>query len=220
MIRWTGRMVGLFGVLAVVMAGTPGYAGPVYSLVDITDPGCANAQVGEAQLFMEVLPGVDASHVLFQFRNTGPAVCSIADVYFDDGVLLGISNVINGPGVAFSTPATPANLPGGMGVTPPFETTNSFSADSDPPVEHNGVNPGEALGIAFSLQAGGTYANILDELTSKELRVGIHVQGFDGGQSQAFINNSPTVPVPGALVLGLMGVSLVGEFRRRRVLGN
>ncbi len=220
MVKRTRKTIGLIWVLAVFMAGTQGYAGPVYSFVDITDPGSENALIGETQLFMEVLPGANPAQVQFWFTNTGPEASSITDVYFDDGVLLGISSVVNGPGVSFTPPATPGNLPGGMSVTPPFVTTGSFSADSDPPVQPNGVNPGEELGILFSLQPGGTYADVLDELASTDLRVGLHVQGFACGDSQSFINGPSPVPAPGAILLALMGVALVGRLRYRRILGS
>ncbi len=222
MVKRTRKTIGLIWVLAVFMAGTQGYAGPAYSFVDITDPGSENALIGESQLFMEVLPGANPAQVQFWFTNTGPEASSITDVYFDDGVLLGISKLFNGLGVSFAPPATPANLPGGMSVTPPFVTTGSFSADSDPPVQPNGVNPGEELGILFSLQPGGTYADVLEELAAEDLRVGLHVQGFECGDSQSFINGygpSP-VPAPGALLLALTGVALVGRLRCRRILAS
>jgi hypothetical protein len=218
-------MVGLLSVLAVFAAGTPVYAGPVYGFYDITNPGSLNALIGESQLFMEVRNVVgDPGKVRFNFFNLGPEACSVCDVYFDDGSLLGISEIINEPGVSFSSPATPSDLPGGNSVTPPFETTGQFSADSNPPhLEQNGVDqPTERLGIVFSLKNGGTYADVLNELALQDLRVGLHVQGFDDGGSQSFINcpGCPTIPAPAALLLSLLGVGLVGHLRSRRLLEN
>jgi len=83
-------------------------------------------------------------------------------------------------------------------------------------VQPNGVNPGEYLGITFSLQSGGTFADVISELTTGDLRVVIHVHGFDpSGGSESFVNNP--VPVPAAIWLfgsGLLG--LVGIARRKR----
>jgi hypothetical protein len=116
--------------------------------------------------------------VLFTFNNEGPLASSICDVYFDDGTLLGIASIINGAGVAFSNPATPADLPGGNTASPPFVTTANFPADSDQPVMENGVNPGEELGILFNLQGSHLYANTLAALESGDLRIGLHVQAI------------------------------------------
>jgi len=38
--------------------------------------------------------------------------------------------------------------------------------------------------------------------TVGSLRIGIHVQGFDGEGSESFVNT----PVPGAVLLGLLGL--------------
>jgi len=73
---------------------------------------------------------------------------------FDDGSLVGIFSIDNSdPGVAFSDPAVPGNLPGANNASPAFVATTGFSADSDPPVQPNGVNPGETLGILFACKA-------------------------------------------------------------------
>jgi hypothetical protein len=140
---------------------------------------------------------------------------SVTDVYFDDGSLLGISSITNGPGVSFTQDASPPNLPGGNNISPPFQVTAGFLADSDPAVQPNGVNPGEWLKISFSLQSGGTFSDVINELSDGRLRIGIHVQGFSSGGSESFVN--VPVPIPAAVWLfgsGLLG--LAGVARRKR----
>lgn len=201
-------------------------AAPTYSFVNITNNNAGDAAIGEAQLFVELFDL--GTQVNFAFTNTGPEASSITDVYFDDGSLLGIASIINTPTlVEFSQLATPANLPGGNTAIPPFETTAGFSADSDPPVQPLGVNPGESLGIIFDLQGGSTFADVLDDLASGELRIGIHVQGFASTGSEAFVNNgivdgdgdpNGKIPAPGALVLCSIGAGCLGWLRRRGTL--
>ena len=207
-------------------------AGPTYSFTHIVETGdgpteLADGAIGEAQLFVE-LTDLVGSQVEFTFTNTGPEASSITDVYFDDGTLLGIASITNTVGlVEFSQFATPPDLPGGNNVVPAFETTAGFSADSDPPAQPLGVNPGEFLGITFDLQTGGDFDDILDELESGDLRIGIHVQGFASGGSESFINNGMfdpppeppcPIPAPSALILGGIGAGLVNWLRKRRTL--
>lgn len=169
--------------------------------------------IGEAQLFCDVTDA-GGNQVLFTFRNTGPEASSITDVYFDDGSLLGIAYIDNSdPGVSFSQLASPGNLPEANNATPPFVTTAGFSADSDPPVQPMGVNPGESLGILFNLQSGQTFGDVETNLDSGALRIGIHVQGFESGGSESFVNNS--IPDPASLFL-LGSACLVGLGGVRR----
>jgi hypothetical protein len=202
-------------------------AGPTYSFTHILEPGdgpvqLADGAIGEEQLFVEIIDL--GGQVEFEFMNIGPSLSSVTDVYFDDGTLLGIASINNtDPGVDFAQLATPPNLPGGNNLVPPFATTAGFSADSNPPAQPNGVNPGESFGITFDLQGGGVFQDIIDELASGELRIGIHVQGYTSGGSESFVNDGmvdppDVVPAPGAILLGSIGVGFVSWLRRRRTL--
>jgi hypothetical protein len=137
---------------------------------------------------------------------------SITAVYFDDnGTLAGIAAINPGPGVAFVEPAAPAVLPAANNAVPPFVT--SFSAGSSAPVQPNGVNPGEYLDIVVNLVNPDTYADVLAGLSARELRVGLHVQGFASGGSESFVS----IPAPGGLVLAGIGVAMVGWLRKRQM---
>ena len=172
----------------------------VYGFGCITNNSPTNCITGQAQLSVEVTDG-GAGKALFTFRNAGPLNSSITDVYFDDGTLLGIASITNSAGVNFSQGASPGDLPGGNAYG--FNVTAGFSADSNPPVQPNGVNPGEELKILFNLINGKTYADTITALNGGvDLRIGIHVQGFSGGGSESFINGVPTtVPEPSSVLL-------------------
>ena len=93
----------------------------------------------------------------------------------------------------------------------PFETTVGFSADSDPAPPIWGVSPGESLGVEFSLSSGDI-SLVLQELLDTTLRIGIHVQNFNGsGGSESFVNQ----PVPEPATMALLGLGVL-MLRRRR----
>lgn len=168
---------------------------------------------GKNQLRVDVGNDIGAAlassnQVRFTFKNMGTLASSITDVYFDDGSLLSLAYFEEDTGVSFSAGASPPNLPGGENAIPPFVA--SFAADSDPPVSHNGVNPGEQLRIIFNLQPGRTIPDVVEDLTSGALRVGIHVQGFASGGSESFVNIP--VPEPASILPGLLAAVL---WRRR-----
>jgi len=211
-------------ILAVGIFCVAAKANFTYGFYGVTNNSPLQVAIGEAQMFVDVSdPG--GNQVLFKFRNIGPDASSICDVYFDDGALLDIASIDNscpGGDVSFSQPAIPSNLPGGHTVSPPFVTTDEFSADSDPPVQPNGVNPNEWLGIVFNLKTDKAFGDVTAGLAFGEIRIGIHVQGFDvpnppPSTSEAFINR-PIIPAPGAILLAGIGVGLVGWLRRRRTL--
>ncbi|MBL8446079.1 MAG: PEP-CTERM sorting domain-containing protein [Zoogloeaceae bacterium] len=221
--------------IAASIAPLPAFASSsTYGFGAITSNSAIDPGIGEAQLFVEVYDtGLGAGQAGFRFYNTGPLASSITDVYFDDGTLLGISSVINMLGVSFTGgSASPPNLPSGNNIN--FNTSAGFLADSDAPAQPNGVNPGEELRIIFNLINGTTYNDLISALELGldnpgvdmlgGLRIGIHVQGFADGQSEAFVNggcvidcrpdDQGSVPEPGTLAL--IGVGLMGLAARRK----
>lgn len=198
-------------VCALGLAAVSAEAGVVYDFFNVTGNSLANASAGEAQLSVTV-DAAGPGKVSFLFENRGSTAMSITDVYFDDGTLLGIASINGSSGVDFSQNASPRNLPGGNLLSPAFETSAGFSADSNSPAQPNGVGPGESLTIVFDLLATKTLTDIITELNSgRDLRIGIHVQGFGDGGSESFVNN---VPTPGALALLALGGLVVGRRRR------
>jgi hypothetical protein len=215
----------IFITIVCAFVAAPAWA-DLYGFYCITNDNPINAAIGEAQLTVDVT-SYGTNQVLFTFLNAGPQASSIADIYFDDGTLLALADLIykdqneeqGHPGVDFTqeyfAKVCPPDLPGGGSVSPEFQVTGSFKADSDPPVSSNGVGPGEYLGIIFNLQSEKTLADVLDDLASRALRIGIHVQSFPDGGSESFINNPYVVPVPEAILLGMLGLSVAGLKLRK-----
>jgi hypothetical protein len=219
-----------------------------YIFENITGNNAHDAETGETQIFVDVydassdpLAGTSnalgAGQVGFRFRNVGPERSSITRVFFEDGALLSMHvPLIGSTGVDFSQDNRPGTLPGGNGDPWNFEPSRGFenvaTADADAPLYRNGVNPGEWLIVMFNLEPDKTYDSVIAALaqrpampgTGTTLRIGIHVQGFEGGGSEAFINQpfpltNGVVPEPATFVvwsgLALAGLGAAFRFNRR-----
>lgn len=205
--RHTGSFI--VGMIAVAVC-TGRSAAVMYGFTNISANNVADAAAGEAQLAVDVTdPG--SNQVKFTFTNTGAEAMSITDTYWDDdgASLSGIASIVNGTGVSFSAGASPPNLPSGTNLG----FSADFDADSNAPTQPNGVNPGETLSVTFNLLGGVTFNDVIADINSALLRIGIHVQGFAGGGSEAFVNANP-VPAPGAALLGLMGLAAIAALRK------
>jgi hypothetical protein len=202
-------------VVALLGAWLSSLAIPAHALTFtcITTDSAANCATGEAQLSVDVTEA--AGGVLFEFRNAGPNASSITDLYFDNGPLDVLGSIVNSAGVAFSPNASPGDLPGGTDIVPVFDVSPNRTADSDPSVVPNGVNPGEVVGVMFTLDSGSSLQDVLDGLAAGTLRVGVFVQGFEDGGSEAFIT-SAGVPEPAAFLLLASVLSSAALLRARK----
>ena len=183
-----------------------------YNLRIFTNNGMYNDS-DEVVLKVEVRPVAgDDEKVEFKVVNDSEVDCSIARIYFDDGALLGVAEIVNGPGTDFEQPATPSDMPARNELDPPFVTTQDFSAGAENPPPHKGINPGEWLKIIFDLQEGFAYADVLEQLDELTLRIGAHVIAFPDVSSESAVTPEPATMI----VLGLGGLVLCIKRRRAR----
>lgn len=202
-------------VLPLALAAAPARA-TALGFACLTGNAAADCAIGEAQFTVSVTDQ-GGGIVRFHFKNAGPAASVLSEVYFDDGSLLGLSTVIDGPGVDFEPGANPPDLPGGQNASPPFEVTAGFLAQSIPSPAMNGAGPTEWVAIEFALQNGQTFADVISELATGELRIGLHAIAFASGGSESLINRP--IPEPGSaplLGLGVLGIALLHRERAAR----
>ena len=207
-----------FGLLVLILAvalASEGWADP-YPFRCITNNDPTSAAIGGSQLSVEITSPA-TNQALFTFLNVGDEACAITDVYFQVPDFMGTATILDSRyddvlygGVVFDTPARPLDFP---------EFDLGFSADADNPQPHNGVNPGECLGVLYSI-GPADFVNVMrafylgdsDPSHPDSLRIGIKVQAFDNGESERFV----ATPVPGAMFLGTLGLGVATHRLRRR----
>jgi hypothetical protein len=188
-------------------------ASQTFGFYQITSNDVNNVGLIEPQLFVDVSDDSLVGQILFTIRNEGPYQSSIAGIYFDDGTLLGISQIFDSPDdVDFVHGASPGDLPSGENLNPDFEATVSFNLGAASPPPKKGVNPGEEVSILFDLIGGQDFDDVINAIFDGSLRIGMHVISIHEDQNSESFVNTPEPATLGFLALG----SLVILLRKRR----
>ena len=185
-------------ITAGCLASSPAQA-LQFNFNNITSINAANTLTGKSQLFIDVTDSsgkedLTSNSVLFKFSNVGPFASSMTQIYFDNSTVLKSMGTIvdSGAGVDFAEAGKVGNLPGGSTVN----FSPDFEINSTGPVSQNGVNPGEWVSVFFNLTTNKTLKDVFNDLKSGSLRVGMHVQAFSNGGSEAFVNNNTSLVAP------------------------
>jgi PEP-CTERM motif len=226
-------------ILALAVAGLVSVpvAASQYSFSCISGNDPLNCADGASRLQMVVTSAgttaLGVNQVDFTFRNLSPLGASITEIYFDSATLLGIASVSDsGSGVDFSQigKSQPRDLPAGNSLTHKFQVTPGFVIDIGSGGNTKGVEnklddsaTQEFVTVRFNLISGNAFTDTLLALDGPlgdglDLRVGLHVRGFDGGGSESFVNlpamTSP-VPEPAQWAMLLAGLVVLAARRRR-----
>lgn len=212
----------LFMLLAILPTQVRADMFETFYFQNITANNAADALAGEGQLSVVVTgyeSGGNLTSLGFKFLNNVGEQMSITDLFIYDGVLMDLEAPTwswedsddDGTDVLFNAPANPGHLPGWgtAGVL--------FSADSGDKglgAVAAGVNTKfEWVEVLVEPLDGVEFEDVISGIRSGAIVLGVHVQGFVGGGSESFI----TTPLPGAVLLGMLGLGYAGMKLRKHV---
>lgn len=230
--RYMG-MVSLVFVFVVILSTAA--RAELYGFAAVSNNSGVSGQMA-AQLSLEV-KDIGSNQVEFIFKNNiapyavDPGLTgSIELLAFEDGILLDLVTINPYPNLLDNQSVVSfLEDPSPTGTALPNSdltiTQNFFAVDATSAPSKKGVNPYEAVGIVFDLVADNSFANVIAALnqgftgpivSGKSLRIGIHVIsigaiGEEDGDSDSFI----LTPVPGAVILGMLGLGVAGIKLRK-----
>lgn len=200
----------LSAVGALTLGSIASSASASFLFSQITDNGNENVA---NQFVLDVID--HGSEVGLKVTNLGPIASTIAGFYVDDdnGRFSAITDYVGTGSVSFGPPPPgPDDLPNGGIVG--FAT--DFTATADPPPATNGVDPGEMFELKLSLTGGATATDVVHDLSSGAMAVGLHVVSIGTvGGSESFVTQ-PFIPTPGTIVLSACAFGCVSLRRRKR----
>lgn len=230
--RYMG-MVSLVFVFVVILSTAA--RSELYGFAAVSNNSGVSGQMA-AQLSLEV-KDIGSNQVEFIFKNNiapyavDPGLTgSIELLAFEDGILLDLVTINPYPNllddqsvVSFLEDTSPTGT--ALPNSDLTITQNFFAVDATSAPSKKGVNPYEAVGIVFDLVADNSFANVIAALnqgftepivSGESLRIGIHVIsigaiGEEDGDSDSFI----LTPVPGAVILGMLGLGVAGLKLRK-----
>jgi hypothetical protein len=150
--------------------------------------------------------------VLFKITNSGNAAAPtmfISQVLFDDNGYLSAPfvNVGNVGEVNFTATGKDQLPQGGNNFTTDYAFSRVPGAGNA-----NGIQAPETLGVSFV----ANYTNVLAALTDGTLKIGLHVQALQNGQSDSYISNTQDTPEPLTMLAAGAAVGFGTMFKKQR----
>lgn len=189
-------------VAVVLSSTTSAQAASLGGFGCITNNSPAHCAIGEAQLSADLTGDL----LTIQMTGTNPAV--VEQVFIEGAGVTGGIFVMGGPvgaDVIFNDATAGGNLPGGNTVN--FMEAINFAATKPPPNDGIGYHDQDPISGQFAVfQLFGDLSN---------LRVGVHVIGFDQDGSESFVTPGRAVPEPSAALAFAVGSLVIGTATRR-----